>query len=159
EQLGPLLTAFTDAPVVVTHRDPVSVVQSSATMLTYGARMSYRHTRPDFYVDYWTHRIRRLLEASVRDRHVVPESRSIDVLFHEFMADDLAMVERIYDVADLPMTDAARAQITAYRDLHPRGKEGQVVYDLRADFGVTPDEVRKPFAFYFDRFPVRQEVT
>jgi hypothetical protein len=159
EQLGPLLATFPDATVVVTHRDPVSVVQSAATMMTYAARMGYRHPRPDFYIDYWTDRIRRLLEASVRDRHLVPGSRSTDVLFHEFMGDDLATVERIYEVARLPMTDEARRQITAYRDAHPRGLDGQMVYDLRADFDVTPEEVRDQFGFYFERFPVLAEVS
>ena len=72
EQLGPLLTVFPDATVVVTHRDPVSVVQSAATMMAYAARMSYRTPDPDFYLSYWTDRIRRLLEASLRDRHLVP---------------------------------------------------------------------------------------
>ena len=109
EQLGPLLATFPDATVVVTHRDPVSVVQSAATMMTYAARMSYRHPRPEFYLDYWTDRIRRLLEASVRDRTSSRRSGPVDVLFHEFMADDLATVERIYDVAGLAMTDEARA--------------------------------------------------
>ena len=158
EQLGPLLSVFPDATVVVTHRDPVSVVQSTATMLTYAARMNYRTPRPDFYLEYWTDRIRRLLDASVRDRHLLDTVPHVDVLFHEFMADDVAMVERIYEVAGLPMTAEARAQITAYNEAHPRGQEGQVVYDLRADFGAEPDEVRAPFGFYFDRFPVRAEV-
>ena len=121
EQLGPLLTTFPDATVVVTHRDPVSVVQSAATMMTYAARLGYRHPRPDYYIDYWSDRIRRLLEASVRDRHLIAGERSVDVLFHEFMADDLATVERIYRVAGLAMTDEARHQITAYRDAHQRG--------------------------------------
>jgi hypothetical protein len=159
EQLGPLLAAFPDATIVVTHRDPVSVIQSAATMLTYGARMNYRSARPEWYLDYWTDRIRRLLEASVRDRALVPAGRSIDVLFHEFMADDLATVERIYEVAGLPMTDAARGQIAAYLREHPRGKEGQVVYDLRGDFGAEPAAVRGPFAFYLERFPVKVEVS
>jgi hypothetical protein len=159
EQLGPLVATFPDATVVVTHRDPVSVVQSAATMMTYAARLSYRHPRPDFYIDYWRDRIRRLLEASVRDRHVVAGERSVDVLFHEFMEDDLAMVERIYGVAGLAMTDEARHQIAAYRDAHRRGVDGQVAYDLRADFGVTPRDVRSPFGFYLDRFPVAEEVT
>jgi hypothetical protein len=75
------------------------------------------------------------------------------------MADDLATVERIYDVAGLPMTDAARAQIAAYLDAHPRGKEGQVVYDLRRDFRAEPGAVREPFGFYFERFPVKVEVS
>jgi hypothetical protein len=159
EQLGPLLATFPDATIVVTHRDPVSVVQSAATMLAYGARINYRTPEPEWYLAYWTDRIRRLLEASVRDRALLPAGRTIDVLFHEFMADDLATVERIYQVAGLPMTDAARAQIAGYSRSHPRGVEGQVVYDLRRDFGVEPAAVREPFGFYFERFPVKLEVT
>jgi hypothetical protein len=159
EQLGPLLATFPDATIVVTHRDPVSVVQSAATMLAYGARMNYRTPKPEWYLDYWTDRIRRLLEASVRDRALLPAARTIDVLFHEFMADDLATVERIYDVAGLAMTDTARGQIAAYLREHPRGKEGQVLYDLRRDFGADPAAVREPFGFYFERFPVKTEVS
>ncbi len=158
EQLGPLLAAFPDATIVMTHRDPVSVVQSAATMLAYGARMTYRTPRPGFYLDYWSDRMRRLLEASLRDRPLLPAGRTIDVLFHEFMADDVATVERIYAAAGLPMTPEARAQILAYLAAHPRGKEGQVVYDLRVDFGVEPAALRAPFGFYLDRFPVRIEV-
>ncbi|HKA14372.1 MAG TPA: sulfotransferase [Myxococcota bacterium] len=159
EQLGPLLATFPDATIVVTHRDPVSVVQSAATMLAYGARINYRTPEPDWYLAYWTDRIRRLLEASVRDRALLPAGRTLDVLFHEFMADDLATVERIYEVAGLPMTDPARAQIADYLRDHPRGKEGQVVYDLRRDFGAEPAAVREPFGFYFERFPVKVEVS
>jgi Sulfotransferase family len=159
EQLGPLLTAFPDATVVVTHRDPVSVVQSAITMLCYVARMNYTSTDPDFYLEYWTDRIRGLLAASLRDRHLVPPDHTTDVLFHEFMADELGTVERIYEVAGLPMTDQARAQITDHLTAHPRGSEGRVVYDLRADFDVEPADVRKVFDFYTDAFAVREEVT
>jgi hypothetical protein len=158
EQLGPLLTTFPDATVVVTHRDPVSVIQSTATMMTYAARMSYRHTRPEWYVEYWTDRIRRLLEASVRDRGLLPTGRTVDVAFHELVADEIGTVERIYDVAGLDFTAEARARVTKYGDDHPRGRDGQVLYDLRRDFGVTPDEVRARFGFYLDRFDVRAEV-
>ncbi len=158
EQIGPLLETFPDATIVVTHRDPVSVIQSSATMLAYGARMTYKSPRPEWYLEYWTDRIRRLLEASVRDRHLLPADRTIDVLFHEFMADDVAMVERIYEVAGLPMTPEARTQIDTYMAEHPRGKEGQVVYDLRRDFDADPADLRSGFGFYLDRFDVRIEV-
>ncbi len=157
EQIGPLMTTFPDATIVVTHRDPVSVVQSTITMLTYGARMSYRTPRPDWYLQYWSDRIRRLLDRSVRDRHLLPADRTVDVFFNEFMADEMGTLQRIYDVAGLEMTAAARGQLEGYIADHPRGKDGQVVYDLRNDFGVTPEEVRESFGFYFDRFPVRIE--
>jgi len=159
EQLGPLLATFPDATIVVTHRDPVAVVQSTITMLCYGARTAYRSTRPEWYRDYWTDRIRRLLDASVRDRRLLPADRTVDVLFHEYMADEMGTLERVYGCAGIELTDRARAEIEAYRAAHPRGKEGRVVYDLRRDFGVGPEEVRAPFGFYLERFPVRIEVS
>ena len=158
EQIGPLIETFPDATFVVTHRDPVSVVQSAATMNCYTARIMYTKTRPGWYLDYWTRRIRQLLEASVRDRHLLPEERTYDVYFHEFMKDDVGTVERIYETADLEMTDVSRREIQAQLAGHERGRFGRVVYDLRADFGATPEDVRAPFDFYFDRFPVEIEV-
>ncbi|MFN8038919.1 MAG: sulfotransferase [Acidimicrobiales bacterium] len=159
EQLGPLLTTFPDATIVVTHRDPVAVVQSTATMLCYGARTQYRSTRPEWYRDYWTDRIGRLLDASLRDRDRLPSDRTLDVLFHEYMADEMGTIQRVYDLAGIELTDEARAEIEAYRAAHPRGKDGQVIYDLRRDFSTTPEEVRSRYGAYLDRFPVRIEVT
>jgi hypothetical protein len=158
EQLGPLMKTVPDATIVMTHRDPVAVVQSAATVTAYGARMNYRTPRPEWYLDYWADRMRRLLEASVRDRHLCPADRTTDVLFHEFMADDFATVERIYEVARLPMTAQARNEIQTYLREHPRGKDGQVVYDVRKDFGADPVALRAPYGFYMDRFPIRIEV-
>ena len=83
--------------------------------------------------------------------------RSFDVPFHEFMADDLAVVRRIYEIAGLPMTEDAKAALDGFRRHNPRGKHGQVVYDLKADFGLDPARVRERFAFYFARFAVRAE--
>ncbi len=159
EQLGPLMDIFPDATVVVTHRDPVSVVQSAATMMAYAARMSYRSPDPGYYLGYWTDRIKRLLAASLRDRHVVPVDQRTDVVFHDFMADEVGTVERIYQVAGFEMSAAADAQIRSYLADHPRDKEGRVRYDLRADFGVEPEVVREQFGFYHDAVAVQLEVT
>ena len=72
----------------------------------------------------------------------------------------MGIVRTVYETAGLEMTERAHHQLTSYREEHPRGKEGRVTYDLRADFGVTPTDVRRPFAFYFDAFPsVRIEAT
>ena len=81
------------------------------------------------------------------------------MFFHEYMADEMGTLQRVYDAAGIEFYEQARADIAAYQAAHPRGKEGKVVYDLRGDFSVTPEELRQPFGFYFDRFPVRIEVT
>ncbi|MEJ6739371.1 MAG: sulfotransferase [Actinomycetota bacterium] len=158
EQIGPLMATFPDATVVVTHRDPVAVVQSTITMLTYGARTSYKTSNPEWYRDYWTDRIGRLLDSSLRDRHLLPPDRTVDVFFHEYMADELGTLQRVYDMAGIEFTETAKAEVAAYQAAHPRGKEGRVVYDLRGDFGITPEEVRSRFTNYMKTFPVQIEV-
>ena len=158
EQIGPLLSTFPDASIVVTHRDPVAVVQSTITMVTYGARTAYRTPRPEWYRDYWIERIGLLLDASMRDRHLLPADRVTDVYFHEYMADEMGTLQRIYDAAGIEFTDRARAEVAQYQADHPRGRDGRVVYDLRGDFDIAPEDVRTRFAEYFSQFPVEIEV-
>ena len=127
-------------------------------MLAYGDRM--RRTRVDLagLAAYWIDRVERLLRACVRDRDPLPAAQRSTCVFDELMADDVGMVARIYARAGLELTDAGRA--AAHVRVHgrePRGKHGQVVYDLRADFGLDPAAVRPRFGFYFERFGVRPE--
>jgi len=157
EQLGPLMATFPDATIAFTHRDPVSVIASTVTMLAYGRRLQGKPMDLGAIADYWIDRIERLLRVCVRDRDLVPPSQSIDVLFHKFMADDVGMVERIYQRAGLEMTPEARRALDDFMAENPRGKFGRVIYDLKADFGIDPDELRKRFDFYFERFPVQAE--
>ena len=51
-----------------------------------------------------------------------------------------------------------RKSFERYIDSNPRGKHGSIRYDLQRHFGVTPEDVRSRFDFYFDRFDVRPEV-
>jgi hypothetical protein len=157
EQIPALRETFPDATFAITHRDPVSVVQSAVTMLGYGDRMRREAIEPEALAEYWVDRIDQLLQACVRDRDLLPEERTVDVLFHEFMADDVGMVERIYARNRRVLTPAARSQLDGFMAANPRGKHGRLVYDLRGDFGLDPDDVRARFGYYFDRFPVRVE--
>ena len=155
EQLVPLLTIFPDATIAFTHRDPVSVIASTVTMCAYGSRLRCQRVDLAMIAAYWIDRIERLLRACVRDRDRVAPAHSIDVLFHEFMADDVAMVQRIYERAGLEMTADARRVLYDFMQQNPRGKFGRVIYDLETDFGIDPESLRERFEFYFERFPVQ----
>ena len=157
EQLPVLRNVFPDATIAITHRDPISVIQSSVTMLAYGQRINRRKVEMQALVDYWSDRIETLLRRCVRDRDALPADQTLDVPFHEFMADDVAMVERIYQLAGHPVTDEVRGQFADYMTANPRGRYGRLAYDLKADFGVDPDALRERFDFYFERFGVRAE--
>ena len=157
EQLPVLKATFPDATVAITHRDPVAVIQSAVTMQAYSQRIQRKEVNAPGLIAYWTDRVEHLLRRCMNDRGVWPDQQSIDVPFHEFMADDVAMVSQIMDKAGMPLTPAASAEIAAYMESHPRGKEGRVIYHLQRDFGVDPNALRERFQFYFDAFPVKAE--
>jgi hypothetical protein len=157
ERLTTLIEVFPDATVVVPHRDPVSVATSLMTMMAYTARMSRDPVEPREIGAYWADRIHRMLVACARDSDALPPERTLHVLFHEFMADDVATVERIYARAGQPMTSAVRDRMASYMRDNPRGKHGRILYDIQADFGIDPAELYEKFAFYIERFGVRRE--
>ena len=157
EQLGPLMSVFPDATVVCTHRDPVAVAESMSTMLAYTARMS---RNPETVRDvglYWIDRMQRMFRAMADERELVPAGQSIDVRFHEFMADDLAVVRDVYELAGHPWSPQAESAVSGYLALHPRGVHGSVTYHIEEDFGVDPGALAADLRFYVDRFGVEVE--
>lgn len=157
EQLGPLTRTFPDATVAFTHRDPVAVIQSAVTMLAYGDRMRRTEIDPEGLVDYWIDRIERLLRACVRDRDLIGPDRSVDIGFHQLNGNEIPILETLYGYNGTALTEDTRAAFARYLHDNPRGKHGQIRYDLRRHFGRTPGQVRSRFGFYFDRFDVREE--
>ena len=157
ENLLPLRTTYPDATFVITHRDPLAVLQSAITMIAYGDRIRRRRIDLKELADYWIGRIEHLLLACVRDRDSMPADQTIDVLFHDYMDDQQSVIKRVYAMAQLAMTTEAEQQIDHYLSANPRGKHGKVSYDLGGDFGIDIPALRKRFGFYYDRFPVAQE--
>ena len=94
-----------------------------------------------------------MLRCAVRDAHLIPKHQRVDVDFAAFMANDLEMATTILATAGLEVTDRCRSELTTYLAGNPRGKEGRVIYDLRADFELDPDDLYDRFAFYFEAFP------
>jgi hypothetical protein len=78
------------------------------------------------------------------------------VQFDDFMTDDVAMVERIYGVAELPFASATRQAMDAFMAEHPRGKFGGVQYDLD-QLGLDAADIRSAAQPYIERFAVPLE--
>jgi len=157
EQLGPLMATFPDATVAFTHRDPVAVIQSAITMMAYSDRLRRTSIDPGWLLDYWSDRVHRLLSACVRDRDLVPAERSIDISFHELNGNEMSLLTDLYRRAGTELTGKVQRQFQKYLDGNPRGKHGRIRYDLRRHFGISPEELRARFDFYFNRFDVRAE--
>jgi hypothetical protein len=156
EQFPALLDTFPDATFVVTHRDPVSVTTSMVTMLAYSSRLSRDRVDVEGIGHYWADRLERMLRRCAEERDVLPAAQTIDVHFDAFMADDVATVARVYDLAGQTLDDTARAAMTRFMADHPRGKFGAVEYDLAA-FGLERPALRRQMDFYVERFGVTRE--
>ena len=156
EQFPALVDTFPDATFVVTHRDPVSVTASMVTMIAYTARLTRDRVDLGSMGDYWSDRLERMLRRCADERDALPADRTMDLHFDEFMADDLAMVARVYDLAGQPLDDRSRASMASFMAAHPRGRHGAVSYDL-GQFGLGAGERRRALAFYTERFGVTPE--
>ncbi len=150
EQLGPLLTTYPDATVVMIHRDPVATLQSLLTMRGLMVKQSQKVPDIDGHVEYWVDRIERMLRTYLRDVHLIPADQRVDLMFSDIIQDDVAAASRVLEQAGLPVTNETIADLEAYMASHQRGKQGRVVYDLEGDFRLDADDLRRRFAFYAD---------
>ena len=157
ENLAPLKQVYPDAKVIITHRDPVAVLQSAITMIAYGDRIRRQKIDLPALAEYWISRLEIMLKQCVADRDLWTADNSLDVLCHDYMAHQPDILAQVYELAEMDMTEAARAQITAYMAANPRGKHGQVSYHLIEDFGIDINALRDRFGFYYERFAVQCE--
>jgi hypothetical protein len=153
EQLPVLNSVFPGVIVVFTHRDPVPVVLSMLAMLTYSARMHCYPVPVHEIAATWIDRLELMLNALVRDRAVVAPERSVDIRFDDFMADEMGVVTRIYDLAGEPLTDDARTSIQNYLADHRRGRLGRIATSAEM-FGLDESDMRARFSPYSERFLV-----
>lgn len=160
EQLAPIMNVFPDALVVFTHRDPVASLQSIVQVQSYVARWKELGP-PDLegHLEYWTDRYGTLLDRYMRDVGAVPKEQQFDVLFHEFVGNDVNTAKRILETAGLPVDETAARELDEFMTAHQRGVHGRILFDLRGNYGVEPAELRERYATYVSQVPVKVEVT
>lgn len=153
EQFGPLTQVFPDATFVLTHRDPGEVVVSMATMIAYTARMHLATVDPVALGAHWRAILSDLLSSCAAERDLLPAERSMDVRFDDFMADEAAVVRRLYELAGQPLDATAAEAHEHYRSTHRRNRHGAVIYEPDV-LGIDPAAVRAGLGDYCDRFGV-----
>jgi hypothetical protein len=156
EQLAALTTAFPEATVVCTHRDPTVVIPSMGTLLAYGQRLMARTVDPVRTAGYWTERILGMVDRCARDRDRVDERRIVDVLFSRVRDDTDGVLRDIYAKAGRTLSEPARAAMDTVRTRRHPHRHGRVRYDVAA-LGLDPARIRERSAGYRARFGVPAE--
>ncbi|HET6970771.1 MAG TPA: sulfotransferase [Phenylobacterium sp.] len=152
EQLRPLLTAFPDATLVQTHRDPVSAVISLASLTTYGCRRYFDHPNPHAIGGHIAAIVERLLRHGVDDRPP-GDPRFVDIQFPDLVADPVGCVQRIYAAAGDELSPEAEARMGAWIADNRQEKHGRHAYAAE-DFALDVGDLRRRFDFYQQRFAI-----
>ncbi len=153
-----LLATYPDARIVFTHRDPVKTMTSYASLTSLVRSMGSDEVDPVEIADDWTRRIKRVLEhaIAVRAAKDYPDAVFYDMGFQDFVADQFAEIERIYEAIGLPMTGVGAARMKAFIADNPKGKHGIHRYSPE-EYGVVPEKIRAEFGAYIERFGLEPE--
>jgi len=156
--LDHLLETYPDARIVFTHRDPVKSMTSYASLTTLVRGVGSDSVDPAEVAADWIPRLRDVLLNGIHVRQAkdYPDALFYDVLFTDFVQDQFAVVESIYDAFDLPMSDEGARAMQAFIADNPPGKHGVHAYHPE-DYGIVPAEVRADFAEYVDHFGLPPE--
>ena len=155
EQLPTLAAAFPDATFVFPPRDPVAIVVSLSTMLSYiFFRLSRDLVRPKEVAAYWHDRLLRMITSCARDHGQLPPERTLEVAFDDFMADPMAWMARICQAAGRELTADAHRAPPSYQASHQRDRFGRIVHDT-GELGLDIAQLRRDFHFYMERFSRR----
>lgn len=151
QDLAALLRTFPDARLIFTHRDPVSVVGSAASLAWNQMVVQSDEVDPNWIGAEWLHKTEhRICTAQVVRERVSP-GQQIDVTFDAMDRDWLDAMRRVYAFLDVDIAPAI-APMTAYMERAQREHRYQAHRYELADFGLNEGEVRARFADYTARF-------
>ncbi|WP_241387145.1 sulfotransferase family protein [Rhodococcus sp. CH91] len=143
--LDELLTVYPDALVVVTHRDPRTVIPSVCSLAAHAtegwSETFVGETIGRTQLDLWARGFEHFTQA--RARH--DPAQFVDVDYRDFVADPLGSVGALYDRFGLPFTaDAERAMTDLHEESRSGARKPAHRYTLE-EFGLSAREVDERF--------------
>lgn len=146
-----LAQVFPDARFWMTHRDVASVVPSVAD-LYYELTKAFSNDVDKKWLGSMTTDFCELgMRRMMAFRDAGNEYRFFDIYFQPFQKDPWPILAQLYAFLGEDLAPAALERMETWRRGTPRDKHGSHRYDA-AEFGIDPDELRRRFAFYSNRF-------
>jgi len=149
-RLTALFEVYPDAKVIVTHRDPEFIVPSTASIIS-SMRSLYSDHEDTTRTGHEQLRIwSAYFDQFLRDRQRLGrEPQIVDVLFDDFVHNQIGVVESIYARCGWELHPDDRRSMERFLRDEPRGKHGVHEYSL-AQIGLTEAEIERDFANYRD---------
>ena len=150
---GAMFSTYPDACVVMTHRDPIEVAASNAS-LTAALRSAFSDGIDPLEVGpecsrRWAEALGRAIRF--RDQGGAPAERFLDLRYIDLTADPLGAVRKVYAHFDLPFPEGLAERIGVFLRRNPKDRFGKHRYTLE-QFGMTLEEETARYAVYRARF-------
>lgn len=154
-----LREVYPDARLIFTHRDPVKVLPSVASLTEVLRRPFSRRTDKDAIglqvSSDWANGAQHMIAAAARGDWA--DSRVFHVHYKGLTAAPLETIRRIYDHFGLEITAGFQKRLQDQISRKPTGGYGKNVYRL-SEFGLRPDELRERYRDYMTYFDIDEEV-
>ena len=157
--LDALDAVYPDARIVQTHRDPVKVAASLASLVGLLRGMGSDDVDPAEIGADWSRRLAEGLRRAmaVREAPGFDASRVFDVHFRDFYTDPLGVVHRIYAHFGMMLGDAAERNMRRFIERHPQNEHGRHEYTLQGA-GLELESERGRFEAYQKLFDIPSEI-
>jgi hypothetical protein len=156
--LPTLLDVYPDARIVVTHRDPLTVLPSVTSLV---ATLRWAHSDHVDLAEIGAYH-ERLYHGDLDGLVTADVAGRLDGVplhhgrYADFAADPMGSVRRTYDGVGMELTPAAEAAMRAYLAERPKGAKGELRYSFD-DLGLDRAVERERFARYCRHFDVPEE--
>ena len=156
--LETLLAEYPDARVIMTHRDPLRSMGSTASILSALSWMRSEEAdietiKAGFGGEGMAHR----LAAAMAARERVSDGQFFDVRYQDMLTDPFGTIAKAYDHFGIVYTAEAERRMRDYLANKPQAKHGAHSYSFR-DLEMDLATERARFSDYQERFGVPSEV-
>jgi hypothetical protein len=154
--LPALLEVFPDARLIFTHRDPLSVVGSAASLAWNQTIIYSDHADPARIGEEWLRKTRLQIERMRAARDRIPRSRFIDVHYEDMEGDWRTAMGRVYQFLDLDIEPALPA-MERYQRRTRNLKRHPHRYSLE-EFGLSPGRVLEELGDYVRTYGIAPDI-
>ena len=148
-----LITVYPDAQIILTSRDPISIIKSFAPMMTYVFSFWNNKIDPERVASYQIDILETRLRNLVKQIDLVPKSQLLHIKFPDFVNDSMAITRKVCEFTGLNLTADNVNKMEQYINNSPRDGAMRFKYMIES-FGPEFDSeiIANRFTFYSQKF-------
>ncbi len=142
-----VIAVFPEAKLVMTHRDPMQIVPSWASMEYNMYQMVSDQVTREEAGAFWVDRLAELLDNFVAERERVQGRNFIDVRYTEQLAHPVATGRRVLEACGITVTQAIEDGMAEWIEANRREDRAPHNYSLE-EFGLNAEQIEANFRVY-----------